>query len=142
MDPPLPSKKSPGTLFGEICAEIFDEIPQGYHRDMMKMEVMKIMYETKYRAQSHSGADYASPLNVQTRPLYNSRVTPTTPQYNLPLSSPMASTMSSPHFNPVTPPPHSSFSSQDNSFGLLTQYSPQYNPLTLLGQGNGPEMAQ
>ena len=49
--PPPPPKKSAGVLFGEMVADIYEEIPKGYHRDMMKMEVLKVMYDAKYRSQ-------------------------------------------------------------------------------------------
>ena len=113
-----PPKKSPGMLFGEMVAEIFDEIPQGYERDMMKMEVLKVMYDAKYRGQQRSGGDYVTPLSVQTRPSYNSRVTPRAPKYQHHSPSPRYAS------------PPSSYS-PDSNFEFSSQQlnSPEYNPM-------------
>ena len=128
---PQTIKKSPGMLFGEIVAEIFDEIPQGYHRDMMKMEVMRVMYDTKYRSQYPPG-DYT--LSVQTRMPYPARAVPPTPHFQHTPSSHFASSS--------LPQSSQSFLSpeaQNNSgahFMRSQDNSSQRNPLMQLGDGN------
>ena len=37
-------------LFGELVAEVYDEIPKGYHKDMIKIDVFKMLYDAKYNA--------------------------------------------------------------------------------------------
>ena len=122
--PPAKVQKTPGMLFGELVAEIFDDIPKGYHRDMMKMEVQKIMYETKYRAELNQSGDFGTPLNVQTNSY---------PQRNI--STPLY------HHSPASrhPPlrsPSSSLSSPEGNTTYRAQI-PYYNPLAQLGAENG-----
>ena len=44
-EPSVTQAKTSGAVFGEMVAHIYDKIPGGYRRDMMKMDVMKLMYE-------------------------------------------------------------------------------------------------
>ena len=43
--PPAQVQKTPVILFGDLVAEIFDEIREEYDSDMIKMEIQKIMYD-------------------------------------------------------------------------------------------------
>ena len=50
-------------MFGEMVAQIYDEIP-----DMMKMDIMdimKMMYDVKYKSENR--LPFSSPLQVQTQ---------------------------------------------------------------------------
>ena len=98
---------------------------------MMKMEVMRVMYDTKYRSQNQPG-DYT--LSVQTRMPYPARAIPPTPHFQHTPSSHFASSS--------LPQSSQSFLSpeaQNNSgahFMRSQDNSSQRNPLMQLGDRN------
>ena len=65
---PQPSKRSAGVLFGNVVAEIYNKILNGYHGDMMKMDILRILYDVKYKSQNRN--EHMSPVQVQTRSQY------------------------------------------------------------------------
>ena len=47
-------------MFGEMVAQIYDGNPDGYNKNMMKMDIMKMMYAVKYKSENR--LPFFSPL--------------------------------------------------------------------------------
>ena len=120
-DATAPPRKTAGVLFGELVAEVYDEIPKGYNKDMIKIDVIKMLYDAKYKAVENSvpSSSYSTPIQVQGR---STRIPP---------PSPVASTssLSSPEGNQQM---HFRVGQQPSQHRFRYGPAPPYNPLLQL----------
>ena len=92
-----PAPKSADDLFGETVANLMSAIPDSYEKDMIKIEIEKMIYQLKHSSQRTTQPTIARGFNnnsmmMQTPPLGNSRY------MNL-MTSPPASTSLDSRFN-------------------------------------------